>query len=122
MKNLENVGFFEELPHGYPHGGSLAAAVGKLGDENIKDIIGYLRAGKLFVVSPGVAIDVLSKDRQLIGTLAIQTDGDWAWPSDLAYYVQTYRVALPPTFVQHMRTRRWVIGPVEIADLSLGDS
>ena len=51
--------------------------------------------------------DVLDPARTGVAPLDVRTDGAWAWPGDLAYYVRTYAVPLPPTFVEHMAANGW---------------
>jgi hypothetical protein len=77
-------------------------------------IAAYLKEGALLVACPGVVGDVLDsgvKDVQdpavPIGSAHILTDGAWAWPADLEYYVRTYHVRLPADFIEHMRTHQW---------------
>jgi len=40
---------------------------------------------------------------QFIPPLSMQTDGVWAWPNVLAYYVERYHCRLPDEFVSHVR-------------------
>jgi len=37
------------------------------------------------------------------------SDADWRWHSDLPYYVENYRVALPEEFLKRMRTMNFQI-------------
>lgn len=61
-------------------------------------IADYLRRGQPYIASPGVTFDVLD-GRGPIGSGTILTDGVWAWPDDLAHYLETYHVELPEAFV-----------------------
>ena len=100
-------GFFQELEHGRPNGGSLAANV-QLKPELFEDqVLGYLKSGNLLVGSPGIGCDVLSEDGSFSGPYHILTDGSWAWPQDLAFYVEKYHVKLPKEFVEDMRAKNW---------------
>jgi hypothetical protein len=36
-------------------------------------------------------------------------DGVWIWPEGLAHYVERHSVRLPEEFVDHMRSRSWVV-------------
>ncbi|MEZ4399058.1 MAG: hypothetical protein R3B06_03520 [Kofleriaceae bacterium] len=101
-KSLKTAGFFRELIHGDEGGASLIdlrQAVALMGEGRIVE---YLRKGVPLIVSPGVVYDVLDGEGP-IGTGAILTDGEWAWPDDLAYYLEKYHVALPEDFVN------WVV-------------
>ncbi len=37
-----------------------------------------------------------------------QSDGEWLWPDSLAHYVEYHKVALPDSFVQHIRDRAYI--------------
>jgi hypothetical protein len=116
---MKLVGFFSELPHGMPDGPSLAAAVGQLDEDTARHLAEYLDAGTVIVPTLGSrAFDVLSEERTDIGRLAICSDGEWAWPSDLGFYVAKYRVGLPTEFIDHARRHDWQprgLSPEEIA-------
>jgi hypothetical protein len=116
---MKLVGFFSELPHGSPDGPSLAAAVGQLDDDTASHVAGYLNAGTVIVPTLGTrCVDVLSDEKPDIGPLAICSDGEWAWPSDLGFYVLKYRVGLPVEFIDHARQRGWhppKLSPEEIS-------
>jgi len=119
MKELRRVGFFKELGHGDKEAESLFASLGKLPASLTSKSADYLDAGKWLFISPGFSTDVISDERKKIGTLGVQTDGDWAWPSDLGYYVRTYSVDLPSDFVRHLRTREWEIPDIRLEELEL---
>ncbi|HEY1817735.1 MAG TPA: hypothetical protein VGG74_35585 [Kofleriaceae bacterium] len=72
-KKLIATGFFSELKHGRPDGGSLRASLQpKPGAEDAR-LVAYLRAGKRLMVAPGPVRDVLAANA-IIGTLEIFTD------------------------------------------------
>ncbi|GGV33794.1 hypothetical protein GCM10010182_66980 [Actinomadura cremea] len=99
------LGRFRELPHGTPDGPSLRAAVRPRGDEHEELLVRYLRAGTMFAVTTSLVPDVLSDSEKPIARLAILTDGQWFWSSDLAHYVERYHVRLDPRFVHQVRAR-----------------
>jgi hypothetical protein len=103
---LRRVGFFSELRHGAADGPSLADAKGKLRVDH-DPIVSYLRRGSVLAATPERTYDVLSPTPREIGSLDMHTDGTWVWPSDLAYYVDVYRVALPEAFLRHGQAHRW---------------
>ena len=105
---MQYCGFFRELAHGRPNGGSLAELVQSEPGPDDKAIVEYLNSGKCVIASPGVEIDVLAEDGTLSGTYHIMTDGSWVWPQDLAYYVENYHVMLPEEFLREMRSNDWV--------------
>lgn len=115
---LKKVGFFRELRHGMPDGPELRSLLSPSPYEHEDRIAQYLRNGVLLIASPGVIEDVLSPG-QLIGGPHILTDGVWAWPSDLAHYVEKYHVRLPSEFTDHMAQRNWAVPPEDSFRLDL---
>jgi hypothetical protein len=123
---LKRIGFFRELRHGLSTGPSLRDSIrnGKQSSDAAR-IAAYLQKGTVFIACPGVVKDVLKKEGgPVIGSPHIRTDGVWAWPSDLAYYVTHYNVALPREFVEHIEGNGWQPPPAEsiqLANLELED-
>jgi hypothetical protein len=72
---------------------------------NERELAAYLRSRACVAVAAGLARDVLGPANGIIGTLAILTDGVYAWPSDLAYYVEKHHLELPSEFVAHVAKR-----------------
>lgn len=105
---LKSVGFFRELKHGGPNQPSLNESASKEPRPDEAKIVSYLRSGNLLVACPGVGQDALEKGK-LSGPLHIYTDGKWAWPGDLAYYVTKYHVSLPEEFIQQMKANNWEV-------------
>jgi hypothetical protein len=62
-------------------------------------IADYLRKAQPYIVSPGATFDVLDGSGP-IGSGTILTDGEWAWPDDLAHYLETYHIDLPAPFLE----------------------
>lgn len=105
---IENVGFFRELPHGDAQGPSLQESIGG-GDVEVRDrIASYLANGSILATTSDHVFDVLRAEPVNAGWLAIQTDGRWVWPADLAYYVTEYNVLLPIAFVDWVRAAGWM--------------
>jgi hypothetical protein len=115
MKKLIRVGFYQELKHGRPDGESLRAVVQPEGAPDDARLAAYLRSGKQMMIAPGPVKDVLAANA-IIGTLAILTDGTYAWPSDFAHYVEKHHARPPTELVEHARANSFVV-PAEI-DLS----
>ena len=85
-------------------------------------MLAYVSSGRLYVASAGVVADYYVPAGQPIGSGDILTDGVWAWPDDLPYYIRHYHVALPEDFVSQMRANHWHVpelGPGELSALSL---
>ena len=104
---LRAVGFFRELDHGLPHGSSLRGSMRDVPQPDEDKVISYLKNGVLFIFCPGVVSDVISGSRQVICAPHVLTDGAWAWPNDLSFYVEKYHVALPPEFTLRMKGNGW---------------
>jgi hypothetical protein len=109
MKKLNKVGFFQELSHGDDDGPKLRELVQQHENDYEHDVIAYLLCGKEFITCLGFTSDVLNPDSGFKISPNITTDGVWAWPLDLAYYVKEYHVKLPDEFLSHMKRNQWVI-------------
>ena len=122
MTVLRYVGNFVELGYDdYSDAPSLAATRGKRGADNKAALVAYLNAGIILVFAPGFEQDVLD-GKSDAGSSSIATDGTYAWPRTLAYYVERYDVALPDEFEQHVARNSWRvpegirIGPLVLPD------
>ncbi|MGQ5261672.1 hypothetical protein ACTWLT_13005 [Micromonospora sp. ZYX-F-536] len=101
------MGHFKDLPHGDSAEIGLADARGKLAEHLVAPVVGYLNAGSTLAAAAGHTFDELDPARPEIAPLAILTDGEWFWPSDLPYYVETYRVGVPEEFLRHAEASGW---------------
>jgi hypothetical protein len=119
---LKRLGFFRELEHGDQAGPSLVDLLGNEPREDETKIHDYLNNGLLFIGCPGLVEDVFDKTVGPIGSPSILTDGVWAWPDDLSYYVKKYHILLPVEFTDHARRNSFIIpheDSVNISDLEL---
>ncbi|TMR08214.1 hypothetical protein ETD86_48800 [Nonomuraea turkmeniaca] len=91
---IKQAGFFRELEHGDPSGPSIHMSLGNLAGE-VNEIVDYLSDAPILAATGTTVKDILGERGAIIGIINIQTDGEWAWPSDLAYYVEKYRVGIP---------------------------
>ena len=104
---LRTVGFYREMEDAAGDEPSLRDVVGR-GDPALKaDVVRYLDGGGVLLAYFNLSEDVLDEGRRTIGPLEIRTDGEWVWPSDLAYYVDRYDVALPADFLDHAAASQW---------------
>lgn len=71
------------------------------------DILNYLRGGKQVFSTPGLARDVLSQNRVVIGPPDIFTDGAWAWSVELLYYIGQYHISIPNALLKRMEQLQW---------------
>lgn len=99
---LISVGFYRELKHGKADGPSLQEAINPRPGEDEAKIAAYLRSGAAFIVAPGLVKDVLAANA-IIGSMMIQTDGVYAWPSDFPHYIEQHHARPPAELVAHIR-------------------
>ena len=104
---LRRMGFFHEIQGGLADGGSLRDSLRPEPSDHEGEVAAYLARGSVLGTTSKLAPDVLSDDPSPIATLETRTDGTWLWPSDLAYYVRTYHLALPEEFLEHAASRAW---------------
>jgi len=119
MIAVKRIGFFRELEHGNPDGPSLKDVTRPNAGLHDAAVVEYLKKGIVMMAAPGIVRDVLNPGGP-IGSLSILTDGTYAWPSDLAYYVERYHAIVPVDFVAHAAEHGWEIPPVDPARLKLG--
>lgn len=118
---LIKIGFFQELDHGDTNAPSLEESRASTPDVDEDRILTYLEKGHLFRSSTDVAEDWLAEDPDVvIGPPHILTDGKYAWPADLPYYVRNYHVRLPKHFLIHIQSNGYQIpADVDISGLKL---
>ncbi len=115
---LKRMGFFQELSYASQNDSSIHnMQKASLVDED--KILQYLQSAALFVASPGVEKDVLSSSKRGIGSVKIFTDGVWAWPASLYYYLENYHIVLPEEFVEYVRNKNYM--HIGLQDLVLSD-
>ena len=121
MTSVQRIGFFRELKHGKADGPSLRESLAQDADADDANVAKYLRAGVALASAPGIVRDILAKDTPIIGSLSIFTDGVYAWPSDLAHYVERHHARVPAEFVAHARANNWAVpAGVDLSSLKLG--
>ena len=106
-RRVAPVGFFRELKHGRADGPSLREAMRDKSKPGEARIAAYLRAAPILLHALGPVTDVLDPKGDYICAPNIHTDGTYAWPEDLAYYVERYHVALPAEFLAHLAAAKW---------------
>ena len=112
------VGRYVEL--GFEGAPSLEPLVRTGSEANRAEAVAYLKAGKTLVLTTSLLRDAFDPTRSP-GSRSIRTDGTFAWPAGLGYYVERYGVPVPPELEQHMARNGWTI-PVEIDLKGLGIS
>jgi hypothetical protein len=118
---LIKVGFFRELDHGDVGGPSLEESRAEAPGPDEDRTVAYLESGHRLNFSSEVANDWLADDPDVeIGPPHILTDGTYAWPADLSYYVRNYHVRLPKHFVKHIKRNDFQVpANVDVASLTL---
>jgi hypothetical protein len=118
---LIEVGFFRELDHGDISAPSLEESRADTPTADEDRIVAYLEKAHLLVPSANVAEDWLAEDPDAEnGPPHILTDGTYAWPADLPYYVRNYQVRLPKHFLMHVQRSDFQIPVnVDVASLKL---
>lgn len=103
--NYRELGFLRAIDGQPPP--SLVAARGKGRSPAARgDVAAYLRGGWEIGGRMGRAADVF-ETQTLAGHAGLVTDGAYAWPQFLGYYVERYDLALPADFEERMRKRWW---------------
>jgi hypothetical protein len=104
------IGFYDGLPKADAVRELQAGrADGPQADEDL--ILNYLRNGTQVVAVAGLAVDLLSKNGDIIGPPHEFSDGVWSWTADVIHYVKQYHVRVPNEFVAHMRSNGWIPKP-----------
>jgi hypothetical protein len=106
-RRLTRVGFFRELEHGHPDAPTLRESMRDKGTPGESRIAAYLRTAPIMFHALGPVTDVFKPKGDYICAPNIHTDGVFAWPEDLAYYVEHYHVALPEAFLTHLAAAKW---------------
>jgi hypothetical protein len=120
-RRVAPIGFFRELKHGRADGPSLREAMRDKGKPGESRIAAYLRAAPILLHALGPVTDVLEPKGDYICAPNIHTDGAYAWPEDLAYYVERYHVALPAEFLAHLAAAKWKApADVDTSTIELG--
>jgi hypothetical protein len=120
-RRLTSIGFFRELKHGHPDGPSLRDAMRESGKPGESRTAAYLRDAPILLHALGPVTDVFQPKGEYICAPNIHTDGVYAWPEDLAYYVERYHVDLPAEFLKHIAAAKWKApADIDITVVALG--
>jgi hypothetical protein len=107
VMGLINAGYFRELCPSWEDAPSMREAIRSPGPDD-EAIVRYLDAGAALAVSGSMEDDCLDPSRKGVAHLAILTDGQWAWPKCLSYYMAEYHIQISLDFVDHMSRQGWV--------------
>lgn len=99
---LKKIGYYYQLPKADQlHILKLLTREEPIPDE--AEIADYLDSGLLFAACPGVECDPLLPEAPIAGALHVRTDGEYAWPETLSYWVRRHHLLLPNEFLEHVR-------------------
>ena len=112
MKSLKSFGFFPNEPSAQAEE-SLRQLTQKQADPQEDRMVAYLEAGHEYAIVAEIAIDLLDSQHPVICVPNVCTDGEWAWTTDVVYYLKKYHIRLPAEFVATMERNNWVVPVVE---------
>ena len=77
------------------------ATRGSLSGQNLQLVSAYLAACPILIASPGISRSVFDRSK-IAGTFSVQTNGRWAWPDTMSYYVRHHGIDPPEDFVKEV--------------------
>lgn len=81
----------------------------------IERLLAYLDAAPVILASRSNGPDAFAPERADVVPMNFRTDGAWAWPGAVAYYLREHGVPPDPDLVAHIRARRFT-PPAEVGD------
>jgi hypothetical protein len=81
----------------------------------IERVLAYLDAAPVILASRSNGPDAFAPDRADAVPMNFRTDGAWAWPGAVAYYLREHGVPPDPDLVAHIRARRFT-APAEVPE------
>jgi hypothetical protein len=85
------------------------------------EFVEHFHTAPIMFHSLGPVTDVFTPNGDYICAPNIHTDGVYAWPEDLAYYVERYHVAPPAEFLAHLAAAKWIApADVDTSTIELG--
>jgi hypothetical protein len=84
------------------------------------DVSTYLESGRVVSWSPQLIEDPFAMGESA-GTDAIQTDGEWVWPAELAHIVRRHGIMVPDAFLSRMKRNHWQSPDVSDAAVTAAD-
>ncbi|MFJ9250907.1 hypothetical protein [Streptomyces sp. NPDC101776] len=115
------LGFYDELDdHPGQSSGSIRDAVRPVGEPDEADLVAYLDAGHVLIDVMEAGHDVItgSIHRHSPGCSSLVTDGTWLWRLDFPHYLETHHVSLPETFLEHVRSLRYRMPAIAVAQFA----
>ena len=87
---------------------SLADNVSPEPQDHESEIARYLETAPSYSAMGKIVGDVLDPNAKAVLFPGSKTDGLYAWPSELAYYVRKYHLRIPKELREHMASRNWL--------------
>ncbi|EOD58743.1 hypothetical protein H480_42690, partial [Amycolatopsis vancoresmycina DSM 44592] len=81
----------------------------------VEPVLAYLDAAPVILASRSNGPDAFDPARTDAVPLNFRTDGVWAWPGAVAYYLREHGVPPDPELVAHLRARRFA-APAEVTE------
>ncbi|TVT17986.1 ferredoxin, partial [Amycolatopsis rhizosphaerae] len=81
----------------------------------VERVLAYLDAAPVILASRSRGPDAFAPDREDAVPMNFRTDGAWAWPGAVAYYLREHGVAPDPDLLAHIRSRRFT-APAEVPE------
>lgn len=70
----------------------------------------YLKSGYTIAYHKSCQKDRIDESKGIpCSGSARHTDGEWAWSSELIYYLENYDIPLPQDFISHMKNSSWIV-------------
>lgn len=110
MSNYKKIGFFYEESQSDQQS-HLSALRNDTPHSREAEILQYLTSGVGAGVCMMVEYDYLKTPPIPLGGATLQSDGEWLWPTSLAYYVREYHISLPEEFLKKMEQHNWCVSP-----------
>jgi hypothetical protein len=101
--NFSELGFTEDVCQT-----TLASARQHRSAEHKTEVLHFLRAGKPLMAAPSHTRDAFT-GAAIADKPTIVTNGVYAWPLALAYYVEHHNIVLPEAFEAHMARHGWQV-------------
>lgn len=84
----------------------------RLAPEERERVLAYLEAAPAVLASRSYGTDAFDPARTDVVPMVFRTDGSWAWPGAVAYYLREHDIPPDPELLSHIRGRRFAVPEV----------
>lgn len=75
-----------------------------------QQVLEYLKNGYTLAYHKSCQKDRIDESKGIaFSDSARHTDGEWAWSTELIYYLERYDIPLPEDFISHMENSSWTV-------------